>query len=1058
MKCCVHLCLFLLAFLTLTDPIQARRGNPASNSAPSTQMFLVDSDDDHPMTPQYRFVDTLFNPGQWNRVTGFANNDDASVAITNLANWNFQALVTYPMFDGTISTNGTIALRFPQNAVISWHKTNNQPMPIVNLIDTFTILAPLWADWELRTTGDSTKIFYRVTADSFYVTYYNLALKGTEGQIRATFQVTVSKDTTISYHYRSFDGVYAGLTAEQIIQRTATIAYQAKGYLGINYLNKGHYYAISAGSSMYAKDLHDGLAIRMFRMKNHLVNARTITFPTAERQELPVNNFTFAGAGANWQPGDYMVYYDFAVKNLSTNTTITTKADSMMTYEGFSSFYEGPTYQGLPCGEYQVTMTVRMPRFGTDTWVLDNVLRKNFYVLSNSLSFPFYEQFNEGLSGCTWANIGAEVKPAADVMFDPVAPRNGQDGALVLDRTDLTGFRYTEPFAGDTLTSAPINMAGKSDVYLNFSYQRGLKTDDREAGSQTKLKIGPDMQVMNSGGAGVSEHADTLVIEGLLSTGARWNPAASSWIVLHTITGGLDRKTNKVRIKLPSSVISDHFRMRFRLKSRENGTLIGYPHEDNDSWVIDGIQLISPKSGETEFEISQVDLGVSYYTTVPRDVRFIRPKVTVSNNGRNAGLGAYLLRMIIHDQLNREVYHKSQSFVFPNSFTDTVITLQDWEIRGSQGGVFKVRTYFEQNYGEIYRANDTNFTTRAIQINDVYALDDGEADTVGSLVASPLEWYYKFVPLTSDSLRGMDLYFLGAQAATSWQLEFKRGGNVIGNRQFNSTPNVRGWLRSSFAPLYLPADTIQIHITQTVGSPIGGDGSRGLIWTKSLDPTFTVFYPEIINQFALKDENLYYGGTATQQNGGVLLPMARFVYSGAQQYLPVELVRFTAKRVGEGVDLAWRTAREENTRSFSVERLLNDEWQFVAEVGAKNSRLGSEYFSQDAFAPFSQTTYRLTEQDLDGTSRIIGHVNIGAIGEAEVLDLRVFPNPASSILSLRLSGAIPERIVVRDVVGREVLTGTGVSELDVTALSAGTYFVQVEANGQHLTRSFVIQR
>ena len=68
------------------------------------------------------------------------------------------------------------------------------------------MVCPLWANLELRTAGDSSKIFYRLTPDTFFVSYYNMALKGTNGRIRATFQMTFTRlDSALTINYRSFD-------------------------------------------------------------------------------------------------------------------------------------------------------------------------------------------------------------------------------------------------------------------------------------------------------------------------------------------------------------------------------------------------------------------------------------------------------------------------------------------------------------------------------------------------------------------------------------------------------------------------------------------------------------------------------------------------------------------------------------------------------------------------------------------------------------------------------------------------------------------------------------
>jgi hypothetical protein len=1068
MKRCVVIFLGLLVlWSTAVTPAYARRGNPASVSSPQLQFFSVDSDDDHPAKPQVNWVDTLTNHFEWVRVTGFTNTDDGAANIpTATASWNFAIPgFQYTMLSGAVSTNGTIALQ-PQgqsnqltNATYAWSKPANRLLPIANLIDTFAVLAPLWGDWEFRTAGDSSKVYIRVTADSAYISYYNLALKGTEGQIRATFQVVFAKDSSITYQYKSFDGTYAGRTAEELIQRLVTIGMGGGGLassIANNYLHKGQYYATSTGSALYAKDLHDGLAVKFMRIRTHFVSARAISFPASEGLELSNNNFTFMGVISNWTDDEYMAYVKFEVKNLSTGTTVTTKFDSIVTNGGFSTQYSGPTYQGLPCGAYQVTMTVSIPSLGSDSWVYDNVLRRNFYVISNQ-NFPFYEDFNSGVSGCNWVNLNAEARPAVEVMYDPVAPRTGDDNAVVLDRTNAAGRMYNDTFSGDTLTSAPINLSGKSNVYLNFAYQRGLKTDNRDAGTHILLRTGPEAMI--AGSSGPADPADSLVIEGLLASGTRYNPSASSWTVLHTLTGGFDTKTNKVRILLPSNVISDHFRIRFRLKSREHGSLFSPVHDDNDSWVVDGIQVISPSNGQTEFEVLGFNLGAGHHTRIPRDVRFLRPSVRIGNNGRNAGLGSYILRMIIHDQLGREVYHKSQGFDFPNSFADTTITMLPWDIKGSQGGVFSVKAYFESNFSEVFRGNDTNYSTRSLVIGDVYAIDDNDPDTAGTLTAAPLEWYYDFLPVTDDSIRGVDMFFLAPQTATSWQLEFRRGSVLLGTRQFSVTPSNRGWLRGSFTPLHLTADTIRVHVTETVGTPIGGDASRGLIYqTSNVTPfSFRPLFPEIVDEFYLANTAPYYGGATTAANLGVLIPMLRFVYTGSSQYLPVELIRFAGARIGENVELQWKTAKEENSLGFTVERLEGEDWNLVANVAARNARLGADYATEDRFAPRSELNYRLTEHDLDGTSRVIGHVKIGADGSS-IVDLQVYPNPAVNTLSIYANGGVIENVTLRDALGREVKKAFSMNELNVSDLATGTYFLQVEVSGQTFTRAVTITR
>jgi len=222
-------------------------------------------------------------------------------------------------------------------------------------------------------------------------------------------------------------------------------------------------------------------------------------------------------------------------------------------------------------------------------------------------------------------------------------------------------------------------------------------------------------------------------------------------------------------------------------------------------------------------------------------------------------------------------------------------------------------------------------------------------------------------------------------------------------------------------------------------------------------PSFTVLYPNVVNEFRRPPGDVPFFDTTAAINGGVLIPMMRLVFTGSAQYLPVDLIRFTGKRAEENVELAWRTAKEGNSQGFTVERASGEGWEFVASVPARNAYLGAEYFAQDRMAPTGELTYRLTERDLDGSTRVIGHVKIGA-GEQTSLDLRIYPNPASNSIRLSLSGAMPESVVLRDALGREIKRVFGMTEIDVSELAQGLYFLHVEANGETFTRAVTIAR
>ncbi len=80
-----------------------------------------------------------------------------------------------------------------------------------------------------------------------------------------------------------------------------------------------------------------------------------------------------------------------------------------------------------------------------------------------------------------------------------------------------------------------------------------------------------------------------------------------------------------------------------------------------------------------------------------------------------------------------------------------------------------------------------------------------------------------------------------------------------------------------------------------------------------------------------------------------------------------------------------------------------------------------------------------------------------SVGENEVVEFNMYPNPSSTTLHLNANGQV-EQLIIRDMVGREVFTQKGkVKELEVSHLPNGMYIVQVEINGHLVTQNLQIR-
>jgi hypothetical protein len=603
--------------------------------------------------------------------------------------------------------------------------------------------------------------------------------------------------------------------------------------------------------------------------------------------------------------------------------------------------------------------------------------------------------------------------------------------------------------------------------------QRSAKYDSVKAGIRKRLLIGPESKVLDSSNVVMS--GDSLVIEAILSSAPTYNISESSWKQIAKIYGGIDLTSEKVRIQIPSAYIHNHTRFRIRLDAKNDGAQFGAPFDDADEFVIDGLQIIAPTFGnknETDLEVTRVELGAGNYTHIPRNVKSLDPIVSVASNGLQVTQGVYQVRLVIRDQLNREVYHRMKSLSAPAARTDVVLTMPEWIIEGSQGGVFTCKATIEQTFSDYYKANDTNVLYRTLNINDVYAYDDGRPDTAGSMTVAETIFNYQFVPLSTDSLRGIEFFHLTANGTTNWTITFRDSANGIVSQK-NISYNVleRGFQRSIFAsPVkLLLGSQYSVQCSLTQGFAIGGDASRGLVLlSKSLStPSVSEYkplYDSLLSKFSSSAGVKYYDTNRTVFNsaaGGPLLPMMRLVFAGSATYLPIELVNFSAHRTSNGdVTLYFETAKEEYVSHFTVERFEGETWKHVSQVSASNSTHGSKYVVHDEDAPSSTITYRLQEQDRDGSVIHIGTLTVGPGGNIHTY-VRAYPNPATEILHIE-SESVIRQVTLTDISGNTMFTsGTlllTMYDMNVRGLSCGAYYVTIVFEDGSIAREKVIIR
>lgn len=182
--------------------------------------------------------------------------------------------------------------------------------------------------------------------------------------------------------------------------------------------------------------------------------------------------------------------------------------------------------------------------------------------------------------------------------------------------------------------------------------------------------------------------------------------------------------------------------------------------------------------------------------------------------------------------------------------------------------------------------------------------------------------------------------------------------------------------------------------------------------------------------------------------------------------LPVQLIRFTALRKNEMVNLSWTTSMEAGNKGFYIERLEGVQWQtigFVASAalnGQSDAEISYTYADYNALTMVSQ--YRLKQVDLQGS---FTYSAIRVVPGMELTGrLLVFPNPSPdgnlNIVANDLEGELFIRIM--DMNGKLVQqwSRSGGQQLAIRFSKSGMYILQVQqkATGRTLNHKIVIAR
>ena len=189
--------------------------------------------------------------------------------------------------------------------------------------------------------------------------------------------------------------------------------------------------------------------------------------------------------------------------------------------------------------------------------------------------------------------------------------------------------------------------------------------------------------------------------------------------------------------------------------------------------------------------------------------------------------------------------------------------------------------------------------------------------------------------------------------------------------------------------------------------------------------------------------------------------------------IPVELVSFTGKIVGNNVILSWVTGSEKNNLGFEIQKAVDltlsdsKNWMRVGFIQGKGtSTTINQYSYTDTDVETDKSLYRLKQIDFNGTSNFSNEIEINFSSSVNYSLSQNYPNPFNPTTIIKYSILHSARVQIKifDLLGNEVaapvneVKSAGTYDVDFNAgnLPGGVYFYQLNAGKYSETKKMLL--
>jgi len=725
------------------------------------------------------------------------------------------------------------------------------------------IIAALWADLDMAhgaSPDDTSLVYFRTSAslDTFMVNYYNFRLrpaspntspygwsgKGADKIFCRKFQIVLANtDSSIQINYGGFLGSINGfppVLAYQLFEENAAIGLVSEDGMKSTSVMYGPRYpgnwdAVNTTCRTCNKDWSQSKqwAIK-FKRWHDIVRAISVNYPPRNYEICLGTSVTPDATFQNVDSEAHNFKVRFAIRNLVTGIAVYSRVVSLMNIAPgaakdtfFAAYATNPNILAQ-LGTFNAcaiatTYDTADSNIG-DRWPFDDTVCTQVFGVRRT-AVPFRDPSNnyaptisaEIPDQTLWISIGAQVVDGASQTWDPPPPGDpngiGPEGfanpVIQLDCADINGNRYNGSFVGDTLTSFPINLQGKTKANLRFDFQRAGKFQGYYQWLwDGNVMYGPEQTIIRTDNGAVARIGDSLAIEFKNPNEPGCNPAATGWKEIAAIDGGHDFEYKSFFMSLDKGLIkidglpdqtkpllnyfTADFRFRFRLKAKYDGSAIPPPNDDFDPWYIDNPTVLIPLKPEIEVMWVRV---VNPYSKIPASQAVSLPVyVKIANLSSDVEV-AFPIRVQILDPNGNTIYWQAVTVNSLPGGSDTVLTMPNWNAQDATQGnnaYYTVDAWLDQPGYQAYQPGAGTYTQFSLGVDQnpsgvqEFAYDNAGLDPgpgagndwpgitqltgqgIGFNGLSAGSFAMKFKLSTKDTLYGVRVYFANANQAPDY--------------------------------------------------------------------------------------------------------------------------------------------------------------------------------------------------------------------------------------------------------------------------------------------------